>query len=41
MKPTQCPITGYWFVTGFITGRKYRGANPLDCMQNAQLYFYR
>lgn len=41
MKPTQCTTTGYWYVTGYITGRKYWGANPRDCIQNAQLYFYR
>jgi negative regulator of replication initiation len=41
MKPTQCTITGFWFVTGYVTGRKYWGATPRDCEQNAQLYFYR
>lgn len=41
MKPTLCTITGFWFVTGYLTGRKYWGATPRDCEQNAQLYFYR
>ena len=41
MKPTQCTITGFWFVTGYATGRKYYGATPRDCEQKAQLYFYR
>ena len=41
MKPTLCTITGFWFVTGYATGRKYYGATPRDCEQNAQLYLYR
>jgi len=41
MKPTLCTITGFWFVTGYLTGRKYWGSTPRDCEQNAQLYFYK
>jgi len=41
MKLTQCPDTKLWYVTGYITGRKYWGATARDAEQNAALYFYR
>lgn len=40
MQATQDKTTGFWFVTGYTTGRKYWGATPREAIQNAQLYFY-
>ena len=39
MTPTQCPASGFWFVTGH-SGRQYWGHTPRAAMQNAALYFF-
>ena len=39
MKPTQCTITGLWFVTGYLTGRKYWGSTPRDCEETHNYIF--
>ena len=41
LNPTQCPNTLRWYVTGYLTGRKYWGHTPRAAEQLAQLYFYK
>jgi hypothetical protein len=41
MPATKCNETGFWYVEGYITKRKYWGSTARDAEQNAQLYFYR
>jgi len=41
LKPTQCPDTLRWYVTGYLTGRKYWGHSARAAELLAQSYFYK
>ena len=41
MEAVQCNESGFWYVEGYITKRKYWGHTPEAAKQYAQLYFYR